>query len=152
MTESWPPDNGVPTKDKMIPGDQLKWGQTPFDNLSRAELLRLVQAYHAAVTSANSVLHILRGNDRSPFWGKSGSGGRALVKTEFLLWLAGANDRDEKSENIYRCFFRYANVLLFGNNLAEEFDRWGIDSKGVMTAPYDNGSRPIEWRDLLPKT
>jgi hypothetical protein len=41
--ELWPPASGLPSRDRMKPAESLRWGETPFDDLTRAELLRLVQ-------------------------------------------------------------------------------------------------------------
>lgn len=146
--EQWPPNSGVPEKKRFKKARRLKWGETPFDDLTRAELLRLVQAYHSAAVSAGSVLSMAKESDPySPF-----TGGAALAKIDHLLTLAGENDPDPASENIYRSFFRSANPLLFPYLKAQRFYNWGINDKGEMCAPYraEEGFRPIEWRDVLP--
>lgn len=154
--EQWPPNSGVPKKRRFKKAKSLKWGETPFDDLTRAELLRLVQAYHSALVATDSTLHMCSfNNENSPFWGPEGTGGRALAKSGYLLALAGQDDPDPASENIYRMFFRTADVLLFPHlrESADGFSNWGINDKGEMVAPIrdEPGWRPIEWRDVLPQ-
>ncbi len=149
----WPPNHGVPDKRRFKKAISLKWGETPFDNLSRGELLRLVQAYHSAVVSAQSVMQIQAEQSASAYWMFSGSGGRALTKGNALMRLAGEQDRDPAGEKIYRSFFRTADVLLFPHLRDDKFSDWGINDKGEMCAPHrsEEGFRPIEWRDVLPQ-
>jgi hypothetical protein len=89
----------------------LAWGETPWDALSRDDLLREVQRMYSALVSANSVLHLARaGNETSGFWGPRGTGGEAVAKARQVL----APLREEYGdEGIYRAFFRYADDLLF---------------------------------------
>lgn len=152
--EQWPPNSGVPSKKRFKKATKLKWGETPFDDLSRAELLRLVQAYHLAAVAAQSAMAITAQAQPSGFWGGNGSGGRALLKLNHLLTLAGENDPDPAGEKIYRSFFRSAAVLLFPHLREDTFSNWGINKDGEMVAPFkpDEGYRPIEWRDVLPET
>lgn len=152
--EQWPPNSGVPDKRRFKPARKLKWGETPFDDLSRAELLRLVQAYHAATVSANSIMRIqAEAQPGHGYWSSEGSGGRALLMSNHLMQLAGENDPDPASENIYRSFFRSALVLLFPYMRNDRWGDWGINADGEMIAPHKGreGYRPIEWRDVLPK-
>jgi hypothetical protein len=152
--EQWPPNSGVPEKKRFKRASKLKWGETPFDDLSRAELLRLVQAYHSAVVSAQSVIAMHAEGTPSPYWNANGSGGRALAKANELMKLAGERDPDPASEKIYRSFFRTADVLLFPHLRYERFNNWGVNDKGEMCAPFkpEEGFRQIEWRDVLPIT
>jgi hypothetical protein len=154
--EQWPPNSGVPEKKRFKKSRGLKWGETPFDDLTRAELLRLVQAYHSALIATDSTLHMCSfNNEQSPFWGPGGTGGRALAKSSYLLALAGQDDPEPASEKIYRMFFRTADVLLFPHlrNAPNRFGDWGVNDKGEMRAPHkaEEGYRPIEWRDMLPQ-
>jgi hypothetical protein len=131
----------------MIKSKDLEWGQTPFDDLSRAELLRLVQAYHSALMSCNAVLHLAKGsNPLSRFWGSDGTGGRAITKAEALMTLAG---EPTGAERIYHSFFRYVDDLFFPGI---DREKWGIASNGDMTCPAAMGSRPLRWTDLLPES
>lgn len=155
MNEIWPPLHGPPDKKRFKKAKDLKWGETPFDDLTRGELLRLVQAYHMALTSADSVLHQLMPYSREasgPFWSKDGSAGKAIDRMDALKLLMGDGGSDTDRENIYRQFFRTAFVLLFPDQ-ARDFDLWGVNEKGEMCAPnpgLDRGYHPISWRDLHP--
>lgn len=151
-TEQWPPRSGVPAKGRFKKGRSLKWGETPFDDLTRAELLRLVQAYHSATIAARSVMLIQAEAAPSVYWSFEGSGGRALAKVNHLVKLAGDGGMNEASENIYRSFFRTADVLLFPYLRDSRWGDWGINDKGEMCAPHrtEEGYRPIEWRDVCP--
>lgn len=162
MTEmQWPPARGIPAKNRYKKARDLQWGETPFDDLDRGELLRLVQAYHAAAVGANSVLGMMsHGQEGHLYWSGEGSGGKAKAKLEFLIRRAGDGGMNSASENIYRKFFRHAYGLLFPG-LGDQWDQWGIDEKtGEMFAPYTVGERSplrpeakmraVRWRDLLP--
>lgn len=154
MEDQWPPNSGVPEKKRFKKARNLKWGETPFDDLTRAELLRLVQAYHCATVATSSALHMMKHHDPdSPYWSPEGTGGSALERADYLLTLAGENDPDPASEKIYRSFFRTAVILLFPFLRERRFHNWGVNEKGEMCAPYraQDGFRPIEWRDVLPQ-
>jgi hypothetical protein len=153
MTDQWPPASGVPAKIRFKKARSLKWGETPFDDLTRAELLRLVQAYHLATVTARGVMMMHAEVHPSLYWA-DGHGGRALSKINYLVSLAGECDGEGASEMIYRSFFRTANVLLFPHLRFSEFSDWGIDDKGQMLAPHSGveGYRRIEWRDMTPMT
>lgn len=153
MEEQWPPNRGLPAKSRYKKAKDLEWGETPFDDLDRGELLRLVQAYHAAALSADSVLHQFSyGQERHPYWSLEGVGGRARARLQFLIERAGDGKADKASESIYRSFFRTAYGLLFPP-LKRDTDDWGVNDKGIMIAPFRNeaGYRRIKWSDLLPK-
>lgn len=152
VVEQWPPAGGPPGKDRMIPPVELQYGQTPFDNLTRGELLRLVQAYHVALESSHGALMQLRHFYRGPFWGDDGCGGEALARIEFLMTLAGVEGLGEDNERAYRMFFRYAGQLLFPRVRPKMGDCWGVTSDGMLRAPMSPGDRPLEWCDLLPNT
>lgn len=151
--EQWPPNSGVPDKKRFKKARKLEWGETPFDDLSRAELLRLVQAYHSATVAARSVMATMAEMTPSSYWGTEGSGGRALAKANHLMRLAGEDDPDPASEKIYRSFFRAADTLLFPYlKEVDKWSDWGINEQGEMCAPrrQEEGWRAIEWRDVVP--
>jgi hypothetical protein len=110
----------------------------PFDDLSRAELLRLVQAYHMALTATRGCLKMSKAMQPvSPYWGPHGSGGSALKKADALMTLCGDGGQNAASEKIYRSFFRVAEPLLFGAEPGS-FDDWGIKvGSDEMMAPYN---------------
>lgn len=148
--EQWPPTSGVPGRRRFKRGRSLQWGESPFDDLTRAELLRLVQAYHSALTATRSVL--LMHAQESPFWSFEGVGGRALAKANHLMALVGDGRGNEDSEKIYRSFFRTAEVLLFPYLRNDRFGDWGVNKKGEMVAPHkrEEGYRAIRWSDVVP--
>lgn len=86
---------------------QLEWGQTPFDECSREELIQHCARLYAATSALSSVAMML--NDKSVFW-KEGIGGDAIEKGRQALELARNGYTDE---NIYRAYLRYAGDLLF---------------------------------------
>jgi hypothetical protein len=152
--EHWPPRRGLPGKKRFKKGRSLKWGETPFDDLNRAELLRLVQAYHSAMIAARSVMALSMGPSPSTFWGPEGSGGRAMAKANHLIALVGDGGGNEASEKIYRSFFRSADVLLFPFLKDDKWNDWGINAKGEMIAPFrgeSEGFRRIKWADVCPQ-
>jgi len=153
-SSKYPPAHGVPGKARFKRAKDLQWGETPFDSLERGELLRLVQAYHAAAISARSTLKMVsHGQADHPFWGQQGTGGQALARLEWLVQQCGDGGGNEASERIYRRFFRTAYGLLFPTLKRDRFDDWGISKSGEMCAPCrdEEGYRPIRWSDLLPK-
>lgn len=154
MDEQWPPNSGVPSRARFKKARSLKWGETPFDDLSRGELLRLVQAYHSAMLAARSVMLIQAESAPSAYWSFQGTGGRALAKANELARLVGNDKADAASEAIYRSFFRTADVLLFPYLRDDRFSDWGVNDQGEMVAPHrgQDGYRPIEWRDVLPQS
>jgi hypothetical protein len=149
---------------------ELKWGQTPFDELCRDELLRQCQRMFAATQSLTTALGFCKINaPGSPYWGTKGTGGTALEKGKQALEAAV---RGYNGENIYCSFFRYANDLLFTEQTGFEIGfGWDVCPKcGQMVgrgAPgkrhtgmackdvlhwgeCDGIMRPLEWNDLKP--
>lgn len=151
--DQYPPAHGLPARERMKPGKDLRWGETPYDDLTRGELLRLVQAQHSALVSCSSVLRLMRtGQKDSPFWLDRGAGYGALHKAMSLLKLSGALGMNDESESIHRSFFRYADSLLFPDL---DGARWYVTPDGAMFSPGppregQEGARPMEWKDLLP--
>lgn len=104
----------------------LKWGQTPWDKMNRADLVRECQRMYAALVGLNSVVKMHRASDQmragmdpesddppNPYWGKTGVGGNELEKARQVL--EPLHEKYGQTE-IYRAFFRYANDLLFETN------------------------------------
>lgn len=148
----------------------LEWGQTPFDDLSREELLRQCQRLYSATLSLTSTLLQARhGNERSPYWGPGGSGALALEKGEQALPAARG---DFGGETIYRAFFRYADDLLFeskgamrlgfdwhvctvcktmrGSSRPEDANRVGQPCPSPSYQPCSGTLRLLTWDDLKP--
>jgi hypothetical protein len=89
---------------------KLRWGETPFDRMDRAELLRFARRAYAALDSARSALSIIRGpcDERDPFWGAGGTGGDALSYCRIVL-----TPFEKDADDIYRFYFRPAGSLLW---------------------------------------
>lgn len=145
--------------DTPIPKLTLRFGETPWDNLPREDLLREVQRMYAALQTAESVMKFSA--DNSGFWTR-GTGFRAMQKTKMALAaVRGKYD----SESVYRSFFRYAADLLFSPDIDETW--WTacdggckvfIGAEGLVGEPCSECAsqgregvrRALEWRDLEP--
>jgi hypothetical protein len=141
---------------------RLNWGETPWDHLSRDELLREVQRLYSALKSAQSEVRCSRlANPHSPYWtDPQGFGARVLAKVEMAIQKSEAAKCD--SDDVYRQFFRYAVDLLFTPEIG--FGWWICDVCGTMMgAPHEGQDRtrecytpacnkaplrPITWDDL----
>lgn len=89
---------------------KLDYGQSPFDHLSREELLLQCQRMYSATLSLVDVARNHRhGQEQSIYW-TIGRGAKALEKGNQAL---AAAEQDFSDESIYYSFFRYANDLLF---------------------------------------
>lgn len=141
---------------------EMKWGTTPWDDLPREELMREIKRMYSALEAAYGVMNLARlGDKHAPFWaGVDGSGRLALEKTNQVL-----RSYKNRSDDIYRAFFRYADDLLFdglGRN-------WMVGDCGDMITCHSvvgpvicpvckqNGKgevpmRRITWDDLKPQT
>lgn len=145
--------------------DDLKWGETPWDRLGREDLLREVQRMFSALQSAQAVILMARGNSPTEgFWGDGGTGGCAVAMVQHAL--RPHEETDEKREQLYRMFFRYADDLLFPDVPGAGFGWMICDKCRTMTGAQPDGTkatrcigcemrdgvvspvRPIEWRDL----
>lgn len=142
----------------------LWFGQTPWDSMSRDELLRAIQRlYFAANEMHGALLQLRLGNERHWLWGP------ASIPTKGLAIGGAALDpyhrgNDQRSD-IYHAFFQTAGELLFPGIICRG---WHIcDGCKAMTeqfgAPHDRvcfycayrkrtvaPMRPVEWRDMEP--
>jgi hypothetical protein len=82
----------------------MKWGETPWDDMSKEELLREVQRMFSALESATSALGGGQALDRAS----------QVIDPVYEAYDAGL---------VYRSFFRYAVPLLF--EVPDE-DKWLI--------------------------
>ncbi len=169
-------------EDESPQSPELDFGQTPFDNLSREELIRHCQRLYAATESLTSAMAVQKCSDElSPFW-TTGTGGRALEQGEQAL--AAAQQGYDPSV-IYRAFFRYARDLLFQDKPPIRIGHgWDVCPEcGAMVSTMTDGVRdtgkrceevwgappisepmgggrsgcqgmlrPLEWADLTPVT
>ena len=131
----------------MIDPKDLKWGQTPFDDLTRDEMLMMLRAYHSTVESCRSVLTMLRYSDpKSPYWGSKGTGGRAMDKAEVMMARVKEDSDYEGAENVFRRYFRYADQVLFPEIKADP--EWWINSEGIMIGgPPNEHMAGFGWKD-----
>lgn len=133
----------------------LEWGETPWDDMPREELVRETQRLYAALVEARRVLESYGcGDSKNPFWQRGGDGGDALEMAGEALGTYG-----DVRAVLYRSFFRYAVGLLFPGVGADwhvcvacgliigSDERADVIHDGHARAP----TRPIEWRDLAPK-
>jgi hypothetical protein len=109
---------------------KLKWGQTPFDRMTKKELTENAIRMYDALIASRSCLKILRANDTSIYWQSDGSGGRALNKADQTIEHIHKNFDDEQ---IYRMFYRYANNLIFTD--LDKMDWYICDKDGSMYSP-----------------
>lgn len=145
---------------------KLQFGETPWDDMPREQLLRETQRMYAALIASRGVLWISqRDNEYSLYWKRGGCGGEAVEMVEQAL--SPYYDREHSGggyEPAYNSFFRYAVDLLFdgcGSN-------WMVCDNGDMVGSYegkvhtvcplcrDRGKgevsmRPLKWSDLAPR-
>lgn len=161
--ENWPP--------RMKRTQDIKWGVTPFDDLARDDMLKLLAIYHSALSSSRSVLAMTKATqehfhgDAGPYWGKEGTGGNALAKADYVMGLS--NGTDERNERIYRSFFRYADSVLFPEGTGWIHPWWICENCDTMVSPMGDrdpgpcdfckpkGGHPmrkITWADIRPRT
>lgn len=84
-----------------------EWGQTPFDECTREELIQHCARLYSATAALSSAAQMIQ--DKSLFW-TQGSGAEALEKGRQALERA-RNGFD--AGEIYYAYFRYAGDLLF---------------------------------------
>lgn len=135
---------------------KLEFGQTPWDEMNRDELLVVVWRLYAALTETASSLRMAKSWDPgSPYWSGRGVGGRALGMAAMALhpWAT----MDGTSEDIYRAFFRYAVDLLFARSLGTGWQvcdecgdmlAAGGEREPPTTCLRGHKVRPLSWRDL----
>jgi hypothetical protein len=145
----------------MAKKKELEWGETPWDDLTREELLKEVWKMFSALQSADTVLNqivnnrffqqaFVEGDDylttkakietlatADPYWGK-GTGARAVEKVNQAI--AEANTFD----NLYGSFFRYADDLLFKRKAQLIGDGWAVCPKcGTMLGETSSGESSV---------
>jgi hypothetical protein len=148
---------------------KLEWGESPFDNMTRDELIRHCQRLYMANERLQDVANLFRANDtENPFW-KSGRGARAVEMGKQAVDLVKVGF---DAESLHRNFFRFAADLLFEDRPGLEIhSRWvacpkcghvlvpakeslrfdGVECKEVVpNTTCDGLLRPIEWVDLTP--
>ena len=113
----------------------LKWGETPWDNMGKDELLREVQRMYSAARSLYAIVRMdadmrehFGGN--TVYFGKTGVGGAALEKGRQVIDALFERYKEGEGD-VYSSFFRYADDLLFDTSTGYEFLRkeWHICTK-----------------------
>lgn len=132
---------------------ELKWGETPFDQMTHEELLthskRMFSALQSAHNELNSMQQIdLQRHPFNPYWMGNGSGNRAFQKTDQAIKKVMAGYSEEE---VYRNYFRYVSGLLFDAWPGSELDNWMIctgcgrlDGVTAMTAIAMSGTKHSE--------
>ncbi|MCL4296283.1 MAG: hypothetical protein KJ077_11165 [Anaerolineae bacterium] len=146
---------------------ELQWGQTPWDNLTREELLREVQRMYAAVQSLYSEITVRKEmKPDSVYFAPDGAGGRAWERGHQIVEPLV----EQYGDQVYRAFFHYATDLLFEPSAYHQPQRvicpecgemWGGDTatfglgkvhKFVEGRGECNGVlRRLKWADLHPE-
>jgi hypothetical protein len=151
------------------PQKKLEFGQSPFDHMSREELLVQCQRMYSATVSLVSITEMHRHLDKGSIYWTIGSGAKALEKGLQALTAAQQGWDDEQ---IHRAFFQYANNILFedkpnlqvGNGMvicASCGFSVGLGSDEPLpvgrqcqefrpSGECDGTLRKIEWSDLKP--
>lgn len=123
----------------------LEWGQTPWDDMSKDELLHEVWRMYSAMRSLYSVLKMHEvDNKNHPYFSKSGVGGNAIEKGRQILEPL-FNQYENGESDIYRSFFRYADDLLFDTSTGYTMvgSGWNVCPKcGTMIGTNPNGTNP----------
>lgn len=149
----------------------LKWGETPFDKMSREELLLEVKRMYSALLSVSSEFRSCSYSIINPYYfGKTGSGGCALEKARQVLDPIHEKYKDGSGE-LYGAFFRYAEDLLFDQSTGYRIGSgWAVCTVcGVMLSENGSGEsmiglpcrmgrkdcsgifRALSWEDLAPQ-
>ena len=121
---STPRRKGTPLRPRLK--RNLALGQTPFDDLDRETLIRLLCAHQSALDSARSALEIARNQAEAvhgglgPFWvGPYGVARRAMYKIDYLIGLVAGRKR-EHAHAQQRAYGRHVDELTFLPDPAEE--------------------------------
>lgn len=142
----------------------LWFGETPWDSMTRDEVIREAQRlYFAAEQMKGALLQLQLGNEAHWLWAPQAIPTRALAIG--VQALAPYHRGNGQSSDIHYAFFRAAAELLFPS-----FVRGGtrICECGLMVSANPDGThdgycpdcaykgrtsasmRPIEWRDMAP--
>lgn len=145
---------------KPVPRPPLDWGQTPFMRMSRPELELHASRLYDALTSVydkfrSAISLSLIDGANTPFVRA------ALARGAYAIEQVQSG---YDVENIYHCFFRYAEPLLYKGADAAIETTWrkstspvdhklyGLTPEQRYLQPYSGyGYRDISWDDLKPK-
>jgi hypothetical protein len=122
----------------------LEWGETPWDNMTRDELLFQIKRMYSALRSLYAVVKMEEvTQENHPYFGKEGVGGDALEKGRQIIEPL-FNQYKGGEEDIYRSFFRYADDLLFDQSTEYTTigSRWHVCPEcGMMIGENPNGEK-----------
>lgn len=104
---------------------RLEWGQTPWDNMTKEQLLVEIWRMWETVSALNSICSMqrlvdTRHNSNNVYWGTDGVGGASMEMARQVI--TSVTDRFD-SEEVYKAFFRTAGDLLFEPN---GYDKIGV--------------------------
>lgn len=126
---------------------KLEWGQTPFDECTREELIQHCARLYSATTALSSVAQMVQ--DESLFWTK-GSGAVAVEKGRQAIESA---QNGYEAENIHNAYLRYAADLLFAETPDLEVrNGWVICSvcKQVVSSCGGSSNAGKACREVIP--
>ena len=129
---------------------ELNYGETPWDNLSKDELLLEVKRMYSALDSSVMVLDQFKSSQKGhPYWKKDGTGGKAYEKCNQIMTKIHS---EYDKENIFRSYFRYATDLLFDHREYKIGFNWVIcPICGSMIGDDKNEYNGKLCDDVMPK-
>lgn len=151
-----------------MPRKKLKWGQTPFHKMTKAQLLaQSIKMYDALVSTRSVLRQYELGYEDTPYWSRQGSGRRALEKANQVV---EPMETAYGSDQIYRNYYRYANDLLWDKSKADFGHDWTVCPVcGIMLGSLEHVGqtcdealsgpkkcqgvmRQLTWDDIKPQT
>jgi hypothetical protein len=94
---------------------KLKWGETPWDKMTKKECIRSAQMLYSAMLSCRYPMKIQQMSEpNSPFWSDPEGFGHHAVGV-LTQALDSIHDHYDESK-MYDVFFAYANDFLFTNS------------------------------------
>ena len=136
----------------------MKYGHTPWDDMSKEDLLLEVWRLYKAAESAKSCIELHKVyNPMSGFWSDEGTGGRALNMIDEAMSTVSKMPDNER-EKLWYGFFRNALPLLFECAkksgwdwiVCEKCDCWTSGKQSVESCIKCGNTdlRPIKWSDF----
>ena len=136
----------------------MKYGKTPWDNMTKDELLFEVWRLYQAAESARTCIKLHKIQTlTSSFWSNRGTGGNALNRLDEAMETVSKLS-DKKKERLWHDFFRNALPLLFKSAkkgywnwlVCEKCNCWtsGIEPVEKCILCGNKDLRPIRWSDF----
>lgn len=160
---------GTPLRPRLKPTREIVHGVTPFDDLDRETLIRLLCAHHVALCSAKSAMDIgadVEARTRSGGFWTAKLARMARARADYLVEMVRGRS-DERRQAVHRSFMRYVGELAFPPSEPDDRpwrlclgpckDQWVMSSDGRegcfnMRPGFDPatcpGTRPVTWDDL----